>query len=532
MESRPPRWNEVTDVVIVGAGGTGLAAAVSAAAEGAKVVVLEACPYLGGTTGIAVGSLTASCTTMQEAAGIIDDSEWHTEDMGKFTPVREPLNNASLRRFLACESANTLSWLMGLGLKFHGPNPEPPNRVPRMHNVVPNAKAYIAVLQRNAIRHGAKILAGRRVTQIYREPNGAVTGVGVDGPECLWAVQARRGVILAAGDYSNGSIKSEYLPPEIAAVEGVNPNARGDGHRLALEAGGQLVNMDIVYGPEIRFIPPPKQPFTQLLPANPLIARIMGKCMDLLPNGVISRVAKRLLVTWQHPEIKLLEKGAILVNGHGERFTNETSTPELAIPRQPDRIAYILLDQQLAEEFSQWPNFISTAPDIAYAYIQDYERLRPDVCRKANSIADLADKMGVPATTLEQTVVAYNQAAKGSITDPLGRASFGAPLTQPPYWALGPVRSWIVTTEGGVRVNQNMEVLDQFGAVIPGLYAGGSNGMGGMIIWGHGLHIAWAMTSGRIAGRNAARAADRSKRTAGPGNGDLVDAQSAEVDRI
>ena len=162
---------------------------------------------------------------------------------------------------------------MGLGLKFHGPNPEPPNRVPRMHNVVPNAKAYIAVLQRNAIRHVAKILPGRRVTQIYREPNGAVTGVGVDGPEGLWAVQARRGVILAAGDYSNGSIKSEYLPPETAAVEGVNPNARGDGHRFSAGGGRAVSHMDIVYGPEILFIPPPKQPFTQLLPANPLGSR-------------------------------------------------------------------------------------------------------------------------------------------------------------------------------------------------------------------------------------------------------------------
>ena len=88
-----------------------------------------------------------------------------------------------------------------------------------------------------------------------------------------------------------------------------------------------------------------------------------------------------------------------------------------------------------------------------------------------------------------------------------------------------------MTTEGGVRVNLNMEVLDQFGAVIPGLFAGGSNGMGGMIIWGHGLHIAWAMTSGRIAGRNAARAPDRPKRAAGPGNSDLLEAPAAEVDR-
>jgi hypothetical protein len=70
--------------------------------------------------------------------------------------------------------------------------------------------------------------------------------------------------------------------------------------------------------------------------------------------------------------------------------------------------------------------------------------------------------------------------------------------------ALGPVKSWIVTTEGGVRINERMEALDARGAVIPGLYAAGSNGMGGIVVWGHGLHIAWALTSGRLAGRNAA----------------------------
>lgn len=61
-----------------------------------------------------------------------------------------------------------------------------------------------------------------------------------------------------------------------------------------------------------------------------------------------------------------------------------------------------------------------------------------------------------------------------------------------------------MTTEGGVAINDRMEALDEAGRVIPGLYAAGSNGMGGVVLWGHGLHIAWAMTSGRIAGRNAA----------------------------
>ncbi|RPI11986.1 MAG: FAD-binding protein, partial [Acidobacteriales bacterium] len=156
----------------------------------------------------------------------------------------------------------------------------------------------------------------------------------------------------------------------------------------------------------------------------------------------------------------------------------------------------------------KWPDYISTAPDIAYAYIQDYERLRPDVCRRSHSIAGLAREIGVDPDALESTVDAYNRAAAGAEGDAFCRKP-GAPLRVPPFWALGPVKSWIVTTEGGVRVNEAMEALDSTGTPIPGLYAGGSNGMGGLVLWGHGLHIAWALTSGRIAGRNAAQAAAR-----------------------
>ena len=189
-------------------------------------------------------------------------------------------------------------------------------------------------------------------------------------------------MVLAAGDYANSAAMiSRFKGPQFACVEGINPYSTGDGHRLAEEAGATLVNMDVTYGPEIRFIPPPRKPFTQLLPARGPVAWIMGLGLPFVPKWIINQMIKRLLVTWQHPENALFDDGAILVNQRGERFCNECSSPEreIAIARQPEKIAYLLLDGRLAERYSKWPHFVSTAPEVAYALVQDYRRMRPDV---------------------------------------------------------------------------------------------------------------------------------------------------------
>jgi len=507
-EAAPSRWDREADVVVVGGGGSGLAAAVEASSLGAKVLLLEKRPQLGGTTSIAVGSFTAPGTSFQRAQSIEDSPRLHDEDMAKFAAGRESKNNPELRLFLAGHAAETLDWLMSLGIQFHGPSSEPPNRVPRMHNAVPNAKAYIAALQRAALRNGAQLLVGLRVRQLFREPDGRVTGLeAAKESGSSLTIRAHRGIILAAGDYSNGDpVKQEFLPPNVAHVEGVNPHATGDGHLLARSVGAELVNMDLVYGPELRFVPPPRPPFAQVLPSNPWLARLFGWGMDLLPKAAIQRIIQGLLVTWQHPETSLLEKGALLINRRGERFCDEAAEPELAIPKQPDKIAYCVFDQKLCSLFSSWPNFISTAPKIAYAYVQDYKRLRPDIYAESETIDGLAQRIGVDGQALKKSIESYNQAARGAAGDLFGRSAFGSPLEQPPFYALGPVKSWLVTTEGGARVNTRMEALDARGQVIPGLYAAGSNGMGGIVIWGHGLHLAWAFTSGRLAGRNAAGA--------------------------
>lgn len=491
------------DAIVVGGGGSGLAAAVSAAENGARVLLLEKNPQLGGTTGIAIGSFTANRTPMQRKAGIDDDADRHNEDAAKFAPPEiESRGNSQLRRFFLEQGAATFDWLTSMGISFYGPSPEPPNRVPRMHNVIPNAKAYIATLQARFLRLGGTILCRAAVRELLQE-DGRVVGVSalVDGESTRF--RATGGVILATGDYANSSeIIAQYKGPQFADVEGIDQTATGDGHLMAQRAGAELLNMDVTYGPEIRFVPPPYKNITQILPTAGLLARLMGRMMPLVPKFLVHAMIKRLLVTWQHPENRLFDDGAILVNARGERFCNETIGParEVAIASQPDKICYILLDQRLIERYSQWPNFISTAPKIAYAYVTDYIRLRPDVAVCAQSLGEVARRRELPENQLKQTVDEFNRHARGDQPHRWQRSDDCQPLEGRWWVLLGPAKAYFTTTEGGTAINHNMQVLDTSGQPIEGLYAAGQVGLGGMILWGHGLHIGWALTSGRLAG--------------------------------
>ncbi len=115
---------------------------------------------------------------------------------------------------------------------------------------------------------------------------------------------------------------------------------------------------------------------------------------------------RRLLVTWQHPEHSLFDDGAILINTEGQRFCDEWVWPdrEIAVAGQPGKIGYLLLDERLIERHSRWPHFVSTAPQIAYAYVANDLRLRPDVAVEARSLKELARSRNLPPERLEATV--------------------------------------------------------------------------------------------------------------------------------
>ncbi len=146
---------------------------------------------------------------------------------------------------------------------------------------------------------------------------------------------------------------------------------------------------------------------------------------------------------------------------------------------------------------------MSTAPGVAYAYVPDYRRSRPDIYSEADSLDELAHKLGVPASALGAAVAEHNGSIR-SADNPREGIPHRMPLVEAPFAALGPVRSVFVHNEGGLSVDSEHRVLDQEAKAIPGLFAAGSTGQGGLLLKGHGHHLAWAFVSGRRAGRFAA----------------------------
>ena len=362
---------ETFDVVIVGGGGAGLAAAIEARALGRDVILLEKNQALGGSTAWSVGSVSASATPHQLRKGIKDNPQDHWRDMAGFNGDLDDRDNAVLRRVLADAMPDTFRWLLGHGIRFYGPMPEPPHQKPRMHNVLPNSRAFIVHLERAARRDGVVVRTKARATAMVVE-SGRVVGVDCETPAGLRRFRARGGVVLAAGDFTNDpELKARFMGPQQAKVSGVNVNATGDGQKLALALGACIINGDLALGPELRFVAPRNGNWLLRLPPWPVLANLMAWSLEHMPSFLLRPFVMSFVTTALAPSADLFAQGAILVNRNGLRFCDEADRPAFAMADQPGRIGYILLDGRIARKFSAWPHFVSTAPGVAYAYVDD-----------------------------------------------------------------------------------------------------------------------------------------------------------------
>ncbi len=279
-------------------------------------------------------------------------------------------------------------------------------------------------------------------------------------------------------------MRVQFAGEEKANLEAVNPTASGGAISMALAIGCEVLNGDLMSGPTMRFVPPQRESLVRRLPPRPWLGKAVRLAMEVLPESVQRPFAMSFLTTALGVSRDLFQEGAILVNREGERFCDELGRPAVEVPKQPERLAYVVLDGAMAAKFTAWPHFVFTAPGSAYAYLQDYRRNRKDIFHEGRDAEARAGSMDVPATALAESLACLP-----------GRG---------PYVALGPIRSYVVFTDGGLRVTERLEVIGPEGTVLPGFYAAGSTGQGGLLLEGHGHHLGWVFISGKIAGRNAA----------------------------
>jgi fumarate reductase flavoprotein subunit len=438
------------DVVIIGAGGAGLSAAIAAREEGAKVAVFEKMAYIGGNTLRSTGGINAAGTRFQAGAGIHDDTElFYKDTMAGGYNKSDP----ALVRTMAEKSAASLEWLTQMGADLSDVERLAGASVNRAHRPSGGAKvgpAVVAALDNETEGVlGIPIFKQTRVTAILTN-NGRVVGVEVipvDGR--TYSIRAKA-VVLAAGGFGANNEMAASLAPSLRGFATTNhAGAMGDGILLAETAGAALVDM----------------------------AEIQTHPTYAPGRGMITESVRI--------------NGAILVNRQGRRFVNELSNRDIlsaAILAQPGKTAFLVFDDSVRRSL---------------AIIEDYVRLKTVVER--DSPEALAAAIGADPAALTSSIAGYNQAVAENKDETFGRTDLARPLTEAPYYAIG-VLPAIHHTMGGVKIDTEARVISTSGVPIPGFYAAGevTGGIhGGNRLGGNALTD--SVTYGRIAGQSAAR---------------------------
>lgn len=467
---------------------------------------------------MAVGSIMASGTSLQKKMRIEDSAADHAEDLANVSERFRISDNVDLRKMMTEQAAEAVTFLESIGVVFADPLPQPPHRKPRLHQAIPGAKSYVHHLLAACIEAGVVIKTNSKVTRLTMIA-GRVVGVEFTCDGIDYAAQARRGVVLASGDVAgNVALLAEHCEGDFDGIDVLNPHCTGDGHAMAEKIGGKIISRPDFNASEVvqmRFVPPAGSNWIQRIPPYTFVGRAIKLALKTLPDAWLRPVVLKFLTTALGPDRGLYKAGALLINKNGERFCDElggtsfhdvgdheravagdgeTRAPNLLLARQPDRIAYIVFDERFARKFSSWPHFVSTAPGVSYAYIDDYRRARPDLFHSAPTLKLLAAELGMDSERLEASITRANESNADETTR----------LIKGPFYALGPVKSWLLVTPVGLAVDDKLRVLNSSSQAIAGLYAAGGVGQGGIAITGHGHGLGWAFASGMLAGRQAA----------------------------
>jgi len=454
----PDKWDNEADVVVVGAGGAGFSAAIEAAGRKAKVVLLEKTPVIGGSSIICGGALTFVGTDMQAAQGIKDSNELFYSDMMK---VGENQNIPYLVQTYVDNQMETYEWLKQLGVKFLKVGIASGMSVPRSHYVSPGDT--LKILSDKAKALGVTLVMRTPAQKLVMdEKTGRIAGVIAENRGKPISYRATKAVILTAGGFSlNKNLLAKFVPP-MANAKAINGlGNQGDGLKMAWAYGADIQDM-------------------------PYIKATFGFTLD--PKTIAKDFS---LVFYQ---------GAIIVNKEGKRFVDESKSYKLvgdAALVQTDAMGFQIYDSTIREKGISDPLGRTAGLE---------ER---GLIYNAPTLAELAQKMKVPAAALEATVKKYNSDIEKGMDSGFGRktlvASFGKPLKieKPPFYAF-PSTAAILGTYGGILINDKTQVIDVFGKAIPGLYAAGEI-IGGMhgAAYMTGTAFGKALILGKLAGKSA-----------------------------
>ena len=406
-----------TDIVIIGAGGAGMTAAINATQEGKDVILLEMMPYAGGNTTKATGGMNAAETHYQKEQGIEDSVEQFIEDTMK---GGHDINDRALVTVMAENSAEGIDWLDSIGaplpkISFSGGATNQRIHAPEDGSGV---GAYlVTALLKKMDELGIKVMYNTKATDLL-SLEGTVNGVLAESDDTYYTIHSKA-VILATGGFGNNQeMIVRYRDDLEGTVTTSAPGIMGDGIVMAQTVGADLVDID-----QIQLHPTVEQKTSMLITES-----VRGD-------------------------------GAILVNQDGKRFTDElltrdkVSAAELA---QPGSYAYIIFDQKLREGLKATEKYISTGITV-----------------QGDTIEDLAAQIDVDPAVLAETLANWNKCVADQNDPEFGRTTgMENDLSTAPYYAIK-IAPGIHHTMGGVHIDTGAHVVDLNGNVIPGLFAAG-----------------------------------------------------------
>ena len=485
------------DVVIVGAGGAGMTAAITAAAEGKSVVIVESQPMVGGNSVRATGGMNAGKTVYQdenefgESAGVektlktaaekYADNEtitalaktvseqwaaYQANPTGYFDSVElmeldtmiggKGINDPELVETLCANSADAIDWLDEHGITLHNVSSFGGASVKRIHRPV-NAEGktvsvgsyMIPLLEENCKKAGVQILLNTTANEILTDANGAAAGIKATGSTGETVTVNAKAVVLTTGGFGANLDMVVKYKPELKGFMTTNAaGIQGQGIEMAEAIGAATVDMDQI----------------QIHPT------VEANTAALITEG-------------------LRGDGAVLINAEGKRFIDEVGTRDVvsaAEIAQTGSYSWLVVDQAMVD---------------ASSVIQGY--IKKGYTVTGETYEELGKAMGVDAAAFAETMDKWNGYVEAKNDPDFGRTSFANPLNTAPYYAVK-VTAGVHHTMGGLKINANTEVLNEKGEVIPGLFAAGevTGGVHGANRLG-GNAVADFTVFGRIAGAAA-----------------------------